>query len=129
MTLSPHFPPLCFNSLAVKLLIMRCTLKSYDVVDTLTEHCCESLRFEIWLLFWVPAKQCVNSISVWKRFTDTLAWLDVTSDRIMSCCVSWEVQLGSRAHAMVSHDWDRISGSACSISLSEMTKTSCKKCE
>lgn len=129
MTLSPYFPSLCFNSLAVKSLIMSCTLKSYDVVNTLNEHCCESQRFEIWLLFWDPAKQCENSISVWKRFTDTLAWLDVTSDGIMSCRISWEVQLGSRAREMVSHGWDRISGRACSVSLSEMTRTSCKKCE
>lgn len=127
MILSPHSPSLCFNSLAVKSLIMRCTLKSYDTVNTLTEHCCESQCFEIRLLFWDPTKQCENSISVWKRFTDTLAWLDVTSDGIMSCRISWEVQLGSRACTMVSHAC--VSGRACSVSLSEMTRTSSKKCE
>lgn len=116
-------PALWFNSVAVKAAIMRCTLKSYDAVNTVTEHCCESHGFEIRLLFWDPSKQCKNSITVRIRF----ARLDVTSDGIMSRCVSWEVQLGSRACAMVSCDRERFSGRAGSISLSEMTRSSCKK--
>lgn len=35
--------------------------------------------------------------------------LPVTSDGIMSRCISWEVQLGSRAHAMVSRVCSRVS--------------------
>lgn len=118
-------PALCFNSVAVKAPIMRCALKSYDAVNTVTEHCCESHGFEIRLLFWDPSKQCKNSVTVRIRF----ARFHVTSDGIMSCYVSWEAQLGSRASAMVSCDRDRFSGRAGSISLSEMTRSSCKKRE
>lgn len=118
-------PALCFNTVAVKAAIMRRTLKSYDAVNTVTEHCCESHCFEIRLLFWDPSKQCKNSITVRIRF----ARLDSTSDGIMSSYVSGEVQLGSRASAMVICNRDRFSGRAGSISLSEMTRSSCKKRE